>query len=283
VTTATTDTPLDPEIAYWLEMTEAVATRDFYEAAMEGMPGNPLGFATREIGGGVALALGAEENPFFNRLLGLGVTRPATPADIDAAIAFFDERDRTFVSIPIAPQAQPPGLAAWLTERGFPVSRRWPKLWRSLADLPAPPPTTLRIESIERDRADDFATIVIAAFEFSDELKASIPHTIGRPGWTHYLGYDGDRPVAAGAMRLIEDVAWLGFGATLEAARGRGGQSAIFHRRLSDAKAAGCRLAFTETGPDSEEEPNHSFRNMIRLGFQVGYHRPNHVRRPPAA
>lgn len=275
------DTPLDPEIAYWLEMSEALATRDTYEAAIEGMPGNPLGFAVRDIGGGVALALGAQENPFFNRAIGLGVKQPATPADVDAAIAFFDEHDRSFVAITVSPAAQPPELADWLTERGLPVSRKWPKLWRSLAELPAVPPTTLRIESIGRDRAEDFATIVNAAFEFGDDIRAALPVVVGRAGWTHYLGFDGDEPVAAGAMYVMGDIAWLGFGATLEAARGRGGQSAIFHRRLSDAQAAGCRLAFTETGPDSEEEPNHSYRNMIRLGFQVGYHRPNHVRLSP--
>jgi hypothetical protein len=273
--------PLDPEIAYWLEMSEALATREYYEAAIEGMPGNPLGFATREIGGGVGFALRAHENPFFNRVIGLGVTQPATPADVDATIAFFDEHDRSFVAVSIAPGAEPPELVAWFEERGFPVSRRWPKLWRSLRDLPEPPPTSLRVQSIGRDRAEDFATIVNAAFEFGEELEPALPLAVGRPGWSHYLGFDGDRPVAAGAMYVTGDIAWMGFGATLEAARGRGGQSAIFHRRMSDARDAGCRLAFTETGPDSEEEPNHSFRNMIRLGFQVGYHRPNYVRRPP--
>ena len=278
----TDDAALDLEIAAWLEMSEVIATRDYYEAAIEAMPGNPLGFAVREVGGGVALALDAQENAFFNRALGLGVTRPATEADLDAAIAFFDERGRTSVAIPISPFAQPPELGAWLTDRGFPVSRRWPKLWRSLAVLPETPPTTLRIESIGRDRAEDFATIVNAAFEFGDEMRAALPPVVGRAGWTHYLGFDGDEPVAAGALFVTGDIAWLGFGATLEAARGRGGQSAIFHRRLSDAKAAGCRLAFTETGPDTPEEPNPSFRNMIRLGFQVGYERPNYVRRPPA-
>jgi hypothetical protein len=276
------EAPLDPDIADWLEMSEALAGRDYYQAAIDGMPGNPLGFDVREIAGGFAFALAAEESPFFNRMLALGVRQPATPADVDAAIAFFDERDRTFVAVAISPLAQPPELAEWLEARGFPVSRRWPKLWRTLDDLPPTPPTTLRIERIGRDRAEDFATVVNAAFEFGDHLRPALPHTIGRRGWAHYLGFDGDDPVAAGAMYVMDDVAWLGFGATLEAARGRGGQSAIFHRRLADAKDAGCRLAFTETGPDSPEEPNHSYRNMIRLGFQVGYHRPNYVRRPPA-
>ncbi len=54
-----TSTDLDPNIAYWLEATEVAASRDYVEAAIEGMPGNPLGLATRSIGGGVALATGA--------------------------------------------------------------------------------------------------------------------------------------------------------------------------------------------------------------------------------
>jgi hypothetical protein len=80
-------------------------------------------------------------------------------------------------------------------------------------------------------------------------------------------------------MYLTEGVAWLGFGATLEVARGRGGQSALFAERLRDARDQGCRWAVTETGEESDEEPvNHSFRNMIRAGFKLAYARRNWVR-----
>lgn len=274
---------LDPETAHWLEMAEVHATREYFVAAIEDMAGNPLGLATRDIGGGVAVAMRAEENPFFNRMIGLGISQPATELDLDAVIAFYAEHDRTSVSIPIAPHAEPAALTTWATERGFPVSRRWPKLWRSLAELPAPPPTDLRIEPIGADRANDFATVVNAAFEFGDQFKPMLPATVGRPGWTHYLGFDGDAAVAAGAMYVIDDIAWFGFGATLESHRGRGGQSAIFHRRMVDARAGGCRLAITETGPDTPEEPNPSLHNMLRLGFNLGYDRPNFVRRPVEA
>ncbi|HUQ77430.1 MAG TPA: hypothetical protein VM427_00990 [Patescibacteria group bacterium] len=271
---------LDPETAHWLEMAEVNATREYVQAAIDGIPGNPLGLATRDIGGGVAVALGAEENPFFNRMIGLGISRPATEQDLDAAIGFFAEQDRTYVTIPIAPHARPAELTGWVTERGFPVSRRWPKLWRSLDVLPAPPPTDLRIDPIGKDRADDFAKVVNAAFEFGGQFEKMLAATVGRLDWTHYLGFDGDHPVAAGAMYRSGDVAWFGFGATLESHRGRGGQSAIFQRRMLDARALGCRLAITETGPDTPEQPNPSLHNMIRLGFSLGYERPNFVRRP---
>jgi GNAT superfamily N-acetyltransferase len=275
---------LDPDVGYWLEMAEVHATREYFAAAIEAMPGNPLGLATRDIGGGVAVTLGGEGGePFFSRALGLGIERPATEADLDAVIAFYAEHDRTTVSIPIAPQAEPAELREWATARGFPESRRWPKLWRSLETVPEPPPTDLRIEAIGPDQADAFADIVLTAFEFDAALRPMLPPLVGRPGWHQYLGFDGDLPVAAGAMYLRDDIAWLGYGATLESHRGRGGQSAIFHRRIADARDHGCRLAITETGPDTPEEPNPSFHNMLRIGFQLGYHRPNFVRRPAAA
>ncbi len=66
-------------------------------------------------------------------------------------------------------------------------------------------------------------------------------------------------------MFVTEGVAWLGFGATREAARGRGGQSALFATRLREARDQGCRWAITETGEETPEEPvNHSYRNMLR-------------------
>jgi hypothetical protein len=267
-------------VGYWLEMAEVHATREYFAAAIEAMPGNPLGLATRDIGGGVAVTLGGEGgDPFFSRTLGLGIKRRATEADIDEVIAFYAAHGRTTVSIPIAPQAEPAELRAWATARGFPESRRWPKLWRSLETLPEPPPTDLRIEAIGPDRADAFADIVLTAFEFDEAMRPMLPPLVGRPGWHQYLGFDGDQPVAAGAMYLRGDIAWLGYGTTLASHRRRGGQSAIFHRRLADARDHGCRLAITETGPDTPEEPNPSFHNMLRLGFQLGYHRPNFVRR----
>jgi hypothetical protein len=267
---------LDPEIAYWLEMADALATRDYVQAAIDGTPGNALGLATSEIGGGYAFALGMDEGWFFSRWVGAGITRPATEADVDAAVDFFAAHRRTSAALMIAPHAQPSELVDWIADRGFSIRDRWPKLWRALDDDPGRPPTDLRFELAGAERDKDFATVVIRAFG-DEHLRPMVPPA-GRPGWAHYLGFDGESPVAAGAMYVLGDVAWLGFGATLESHRGRGGQSAILHRRLVEAKARGCRLAISETGPDSPGERNSSYGNMIRLGFQVGYHRPHWVR-----
>jgi GNAT superfamily N-acetyltransferase len=105
--------------------------------------------------------------------------------------------------------------------------------------------------------------------------------TVGRPGWVHYLGFDGDTPVSTSAMHLTDGVAWFGYGATLDAFRGRGWQTAMFARRFQDARDLGCRLAITETGEETEKVPvNHSYRNMVRVGFNLAYARQNWVRLP---
>ncbi len=272
------DATLDPDLARWLERSEAIAfARELYEASAA-MPGDPVGARFGPIGDGFAGALTVFDIGFFNRAVGIGTDRPVTEDDIEAASRFFLDHGRTQSMIQLPPATLTLEVEGWLAARGYRPSRRWVKLWHDLADLPTPS-TTLRIERIDRSRAADYGRIGVEAFELPPVLEASMASTIGRPGWTHYLGFDGETPVSIAALFVTEGAAWLGYGATLEAARGRGGQSAMFATRLADARAQGCRWAITETGEETDEEPvNHSYRNMLRSGFRLAYARRNWVR-----
>jgi GNAT superfamily N-acetyltransferase len=276
------DPGLYPDLAYWLEMSEALAWRDTYTAAAA-VRGNPIGAASVPVGGGVAFGLTVIDVEFFNRVIGLGVTRPALEADADAASRFFLDLGVTQSAVQIAPGAQPADLVPWLNARGYVQGARWVKLWRDLDQLPEQA-TSLHVEQIDASRAEAFGDVCLTAFEMPAQVRDFATTTIGRPGWTHYLGLDGDPPVSTAAMFVTKDVAWLGYGATLEAHRGRGWQSAMFAQRLRDARDLGCRLAVTETGEETEDEPvNHSYRNMLRMGFSLAYARQNWVRRPAPA
>ena len=48
-------------------------------------------------------------------------------------------------------------------------------------------------------------------------------------------------------------------------------------QRLRDAAALGCRWAVTETGRDTAEQSNASYRNMRRAGFDLAYLRRDYV------
>jgi hypothetical protein len=274
--------PLDPELAYWAEMSEALAWADIYRAAAA-LPGDPVGAITARPGDGVAFAFRKLDIPFFNRTIGIGVARPAVESDVDDVVAFYDGAERATSVAQLAPHAAPAGVVGWFETRGFNRSRTWVKMWHDLASIPEAR-TDFRIEVIGPDRADDFGRLgVVEAYDFPDVVGPASGATAGRAGWTHYMGFDGDTPVSTAAMRIEDGVAWFGFGATSESHRGRGGQSALFARRLRDAREAGCRFAIVETGKETAEEPNPSYRNMVRSGFQLAYFRTNWVRKGPAA
>ena len=269
-----TEDALDSNVAYWCEIAEAMAVDDVVRAMADNEP-NEYRAVAGEAGGVRVGALAALNMGFLNRVVGLGVGQSATSDDLDAILQFYRRLEQTNVMIQPAPHARPPELRDWLVDRGFKQGRNWAKVWRSPAEAPDVQ-TGLRIEEIGPDKANAFGAIVAAAFEIPAVGAAGVA-IVGRPGWHAYLGFDGIEPVNAAAMFIVEGegVAWLGFGATLPEARGRGGQSAMFARRLRDAAQLGCWLAISETGEDLPEDPNPSYRNMVRAGFHLAYLRPN--------
>jgi GNAT superfamily N-acetyltransferase len=273
--------PADPEVLYWLEMGEALAFHDTLSASAT-LADDAVGAITARPGGGVAFAFTKLDIPFFNRTIGLGVARPAAETDVDEVVAFYDGAERQVSVIQIAPHAVPPELVGWVEARGYARSRAWVKMWHSLSAIPEAP-TDLRIERIGPEWADAFGRIgAVEAYDFPESVGPAAAAAIGWPGWSHYIGFDGDVPVSTAAMRIEDGAAWFGFGATSPSHRGRGGQSAMFARRLRDAREAGCRFAVVETGKDTPEDPNPSYRNMVRAGFELAYLRHNWVRQAPS-
>jgi GNAT superfamily N-acetyltransferase len=263
------------ELAYWLEVAEARVYAETYLHAI----GDALDPHAVVDGDGATFWLGGLDVGFFNRCIGLGIGQPATEAAVDAVLSAFRAGGASQFVVQVSPFARPSSVERWLEQRGLRRGRRWAKVWRDTEDLPTEQ-TSLRIERVGLAERDAWVTVVLAAFEMPAELGPMIGSTIELPGWSHYLALDGETPVGTAAVRVMGDVAWLGFGATLDSYRGRGSQSAMFARRLRDAHEVGVRLCITETGEDLPDEPNPSYRNMLRSGFRLAYLRQNWL--PPA-
>lgn len=212
----------------------------------------------------------------MNRVVGLGMFEPATRAAVDACIEFYRHADVPRFFVQLCPIARPSELPGWLAARGLRHHNNWMRLYRTTAD---PPPADSAVRVVEIGRADSrtAAAIVGAAFGFPPSLVAWVAALVGRPGWRHYLGYDGDRPIATAAMFTGGEAAWFGLAGTAPNARGRGAQRALIARRVADAAAAGCRHLVVETAEDTPEKPNPSTRNLQRCGFTVTYLRPNYI------
>jgi hypothetical protein len=207
----------------------------------------------------------------YNRIFGFGMFEPPTESMLDEAIAFFQNAGCKNYTIMVGTTAQPAPYLEWLTARGFTQSHRsWAKMYRGNE----PPPairTDLRVEKIGIDQADAYASVVQSAFEMAHLYRPLIRGSVGRPGWHHYVAFDGKKPVVASSMFVNGDVAWLGFAGTLQTHRKRGGQNAMFARRIEDGLALGCKWFITETREDTPEHDNPSYRNMLRIGFKLAY------------
>lgn len=263
------------EIARIAEFSEGDAMVDMYAALSPEVAGG-LGAGLEQRGGAVVMIMREVPYMLFNRVIGLGVKEPATAALLDETLGLFAAQGAR-AAVQLSPAAQPPDLPGWLAARGFQQEDAWIKLIRGV-EPPSDAPTDLRIEQIGADQAPAFAAVFAEVFGIPAPLQAWLAGCVGRPGWRHYIAFDGDTPAATGALYANGPVGWLGMAATRPAYRRRGAQGAIIAERVRAAAALGCRWLGVETAADTPAHPNPSTHNLRRLGFQFAYHRPNYTR-----
>ena len=255
------------------ELAELEAFRDLYAVAPAG-----LGARAVELGGALCMRLEAEpRSAMFNRVLGLGLHRPASEDDLDRIASFFG--DGIAWAVALGPQARPADLPAWLERRGYTSGYGWTKFTRAAGDAP-PAPTDLRVERVQDGAA--FAEAFVRGYGTPDLFRDWVARLPRRPGWHCFVAFDGAEPAGAGALYVTGPVGWLGIAATVPEHRRKGAQNAILAARLDAAASAGCEVAATETGEPRGGEPGGSWRNIERAGFEPQYVRPNYLSVPDA-
>lgn len=238
----------------------------------------PLGIGIHIEGDAVAGFVAAVDALSLNRLVGLGVTMPATEAAVDRILVAARKVGVKRLLVQLAPTAAPPELGGWLQARGAVPYNRWVRLWRSTSSaLASSPSTDLRVARVHAEHALEFARVVRVGFDMPESLDPWLASTVDGARWQHYAAWDGAQLVATGAFYLGDRTAWFGLAATLESHRGHGAQSALIIRRFQEAAACGCDWVVAET---AEQRPDHSapsYRNLLRLGFTEAYLRQNFV------
>ena len=257
-----------------IEIVERDAWLDLYAAAPLDAAAK-LGLAYTLKDDAALLILRGLDALTFNRLACLGVVSPAQPEALDEAIATFDTAGvRNWV-------VQVPGgektLEALCKARGLvPHRRAWAKFIRGPGIITTQ--TSLEIRTISREHAAAFGEIAATVYGLPPAAAAWLAALVDRPRWTCFMAFDGETPVATAALFLDGTSGWLGVGATLEAYRQRGAQSALLAARVCHATAAGVRILTTETGVPHPGEPGPSYGNIQRAGFGIAYLRPNFCR-----
>lgn len=228
------------------------------------------------VGSATAMVMAEVDVLAFNRVVGLGADGPIDDALLDDIISIYERAGVGRFFIQLSPVALQTSLSDLLIDRGFVHHNNWVKLHRRLKPI-EPIETILRVEEISADQAELFGRIVVDNFEWPRQLVASIAGTVDRRNWRHYMAFDGDRPVATGAMYIKNEYGWIDLAATLENYRGRGAQASILTQRIYDASRAGCRWLVAETAEETPDRSVPSYRNMVRYGFEVAYIRPNYL------
>ncbi len=210
----------------------------------------------------------------INRAIGLGTDMPPGPRTVVEIAMRYQEAgvDRYFVHgvASGAPAEQPCRFGP----AGLDKARGWQKFRRNGAPVPQVE-TDLEIIEIGPDRGAEFARIVCGAFDLGEIAEPWLAQLPGRPGWHVFMSLADGEPAGVGALFVCHGLGWTDWGATAPAFRCRGSQSAILAARIRRAYEVGCAEIFNCTGEAVPGDPQHSYGNITKLGFEPDVLRTN--------
>ena len=212
----------------------------------------------------------------INRAVGLGLDRPATREAVHDLVKAYRDAKLFRYFVHVHPQAAPAELRQWLEDAGLVRARGWQKFARD--DSTAPDVRTdLQIRQIGAGEGGAFAAIVCNAFDIGEIAIPWLARLPSQPGWHVFMSFEGDLPAGAGALFIRDGIAWTDFGATAPEHRRRGSQAALLAHRIRFAIENGCERLYTCTGEDVAGDPQHSYHNILRMGFRTTYVRENYA------
>lgn len=233
-----------------------------------------LGLDLVEVEDGMAACAGHDPSILINRVLGLGVDEKVSVEAIKQVEGIYDSRQIQNYFIHIYEDSLTHDAKDYLAGDHFVKKRGWMK-FRNHRPAERSAETSLRVEKIAPERRDDFATIVCGAFGMSPQAIPLLAGLADDERWHLFVSYSDDQPAGAGALFAENETGWLEWGATDPAFRSRGSQAAIMAARLSLASDLGCEYVFTETGEEVEGDPQHSYKNILKAGFEESVLRMN--------
>ena len=166
----------------------------------------------------------------------------------------------------VSPNPQRDEIVTWLLDKGFKPFQgtQYPTLIRPVEEV-APHGTNLRVERVPSLEVENRADAIRHIYNpwncsfFFDSVNLS--------GFEHFLAYENHTPVSAAILGIHDDTAYLGWAATSEEHRGKGGQNALIKARLNRAAELGCQIACSETLTMLKT----SLKILERNGFEIIY------------
>lgn len=253
------------------------AERRFWRDIWETMPADiagERGVEARDFGPVQATVVGdLPTAQMLNLVLGAEEPSAVSGGYLGAALDWMEGKRVSFY-VPLSDAAESEGARDLLESRQYERGYAWMKFVRDAHPPRFSPPAGVEVIEVE-DEAEPFGMIAATGFGLPPWASSFFADLHLNPNWHCYLARVEDEPAACAAMFLQNGLAELGIAATLEPARGRGCQTALLHRRITDATAAGCHTLSAKTGERTPGRPSTSYGNLLRAGFEEAYLRPN--------
>jgi GNAT superfamily N-acetyltransferase len=215
----------------------------------------------------------------LNLVLGAEELSADTDGQLSQALDWMESRQVAFY-VPLSETAGSERARVLLESRGYERGYAWMKFIRDAHPPRFSPPSGVEVVTVT-DETEPFGMIAATGFGLPPWASSIFAGLHRKPGWHCYVAHVDGEAAACAAMFIQKGIAELGIAATLEPARGRGCQTALLHRRITDAGAAGCHTLSAKTGERTPGRPSTSYGNILRAGFEEAYLRPNW--QPPAA
>lgn len=226
-----------------------------------------LGLHLSEVGD--ALVAGASNDPsiLINRCLGLGTRQEPTHQILNEIVEDYRAWSVGNYFLHLYDDEASDKFRKHIAAVGLAPTRGWMKFKRDASPAPQRQ-TDLEVRRVGPNQSQDFGKIVAGAFGMTEAAAPLLAGLANDPNWYLFVSYDGETPAGAGGLYVTGDVAWTEWGATEPEFRRRGSQGAIMTKRIETAIEMGCRHIFTETGEAVDGDPQHSYGNILRFGFE---------------
>jgi hypothetical protein len=269
-------TPVDQATAAAIETAEMRAWADCYAAAPADWA-RRAGLGTRTIGGGLAINWAATGRRYFSRVIGLGVTEPATEESIDEIVKGYDEAGVSRFLLQSMPHCRPAEYEGWLRDRGLEPFDAQDRVYRDGRHAEAP--LFGPVERVTRETAGEWAEFLQRVYRL--DTGPWLELLIDRPGWHEYVYRDGGEIVAARGMFIGPDgMAWLGMDGPVPGVMTDEYEpdAAICEFMVADGLAHGARSFLADIELHSPELDTPAYRYFGELGFTRPYVRTHWAR-----
>ncbi|MCP5089835.1 MAG: hypothetical protein GY949_02825 [Gammaproteobacteria bacterium] len=258
------------------ELSELNALESWHRAATAAVPG--FDWQLKRIGDAVCSLSPAEPSILFNRVLELGSAGEPGLDQLVGIREFYAAAGITRFFLHMVPWRKTENTEERLAQAGYEKYRGWMKFKRAIGEPPKVR-SDLKVRKVGPEQASDFAAIAGAGFGLQASSQPVLAAIVGASGYQAFMSFDGIQAAGTGVVFIDHEVAVLDWGATHQDFRRRGGQTAVLAARIQAAQEAGCERIYTMTGEAVPGDPQHSYSNIQKVGFNEAYLRENWIPR----